>query len=111
MQAPPRILLRRHIFILNTTGVGFQETTNTEVGETLAKLQSGRSMRPKERFRLYKLLEAEEARLEKADDEHGLQTQELRVLKQLQTMRREREERKNNRKAQQDYMKLMMDSM
>mmetsp|Transcript_28111 Transcript_28111/g.61542 ORF Transcript_28111/g.61542 Transcript_28111/m.61542 type:complete len:172 (-) Transcript_28111:70-585(-) len=85
------------------------ESVKSEVGEALAKLQSGRSMRPKERFRLYQLLEQEEKRLEQNDDKHGLQTQEeLRVLKQLRTLRLEREERKKNRKTQQDYLKLMM---
>eukprot|EP00976_Prorocentrum_cordatum_P100132 1192106-Prorocentrum_minimum.AAC.3 len=87
-----------------------QESVKSEVGEALAKLQSGRPMRPKERFRMYQILEAEEKRLEEIDDKHGLQTQEeLRALKKLRTMRLEREERKKSRIERQDYLKLIME--
>ena len=73
----------------------------------LNKLNSGAHMGPKERFKMYKLMAEEEARLEAKDDDVGLDTQELRQLKQLKAERMQRLEQQKSKKAQADYVQLM----
>jgi len=62
-----------------------------EVQAKLDLLDSGRRVPLRDRLRIAQILEEQERALEKADDETGLDTTQLRVLRELKAARRERE--------------------
>ena len=70
---------------------GEAQTLEREVQGKLDLLDSGRRVPLRDRLRITQILEEQERALEQADDETGLDTTQLRVLRELKAARRERE--------------------
>lgn len=70
----------------------------------MARVDLGRRVPVRERMRVTGMLEEEEARLRRKDDEQGLTSAELRLLTQLAAQRRERERQRKERELKQEMM-------
>jgi len=70
----------------------------------MERMDMGRRVQVRERLRVMSMLEEEEERLQRKDDEQGLTSVELRLLTQLTAQRKEREKQKKEKELKQQLM-------
>ena len=70
----------------------------------MERMDMGRRVQVRERLRVMSMLEEEEERLQRKDDEQGLTSVELRLLTQLTAQRKETEKQKKEKELKQQLM-------